>query len=508
MSIRSFLSGFDVFVLWYFVALSTSYLVLIAIASIEVAHLSRRAGIVGYDDIFSNPLTPPVSVIVPAHNEEAVIVESVRAMLALQYSEFEVVVVDDGSTDATFARLRDAFDLQRIERAIPHQVPTIGEITAVYAPLSGEPLVVVRKTSSGRRSDAVNAGIDLARYPLVCMVDADSILDEKALLHVVKPFVDDPEHVVAAGGVIRIANGASIYRGRVEEAKQSSKWLVRIQTVEYVRSFLLGRLGWSRLGSLLIISGAFGVFRRDVVIDAGGLDLHSLGEDAELVTTIHEHLRDKGRSYRIVFVPDPVCWTEAPESLSQLATQRRRWSRGLAQLLRKHRTMIANRRYGSVGLLALPYYVAFELLGPVVEAFSLFALAAGLATGAVTPWFAALFALAAVGYGLIVSLCALAIEEFAFHRYHRWSDLHRSFAAALAENLGYRQLHAWWRLRGIYDEVRGREGNWGVMVRQGFGETVDTREATDDAPPVAPAPAPATSSDGSAGPRPDVVELT
>jgi cellulose synthase/poly-beta-1,6-N-acetylglucosamine synthase-like glycosyltransferase len=464
----SVLRDFDVFVLVYFVVLNSSYLMLIAIASVDVARSTRRSRFAFHDDIFANPLTPPVSIIVPAHNEETVIVDSVRAMLALQYSEFEVIVVDDGSTDGTFDVLRDAFALRKVDRVVPRQVPTIGETTAVYASGNGDPLVVARKVGAGRRSDACNAGIDLARYPLVCMVDADSILEERALLSVVKPFVDDPTRVVAAGGVIRVANGAAVYRGRIEDARHAPGWLPRIQSVEYIRSFLLGRLGWSRLRSLMIISGAFGVFRRDVVLSVGGLDPDSLGEDAELVTTIHEHLRTEKRDYRVVFVPQPVCWTEVPDSLSQLAKQRRRWSRGLAQLVRKHRRMVGNPRYGSIGTVALPYYVAFELLGPVVELFGVLAVIAGLALGVVDLWFAAVFAAAAVGYGLFVSCCALTIEELAFHRYHRWSDLQRSFAAALLENIGFRQLHAWWRLRGLYDEVRGRDAAWGQMLRRGF----------------------------------------
>ncbi len=485
MTPAGILRAFDTFVLVYFVFLNSSYLLLIGIASIDVARSTRRSSFGFYDDIFANPLTPPVSIIVPAHNEETVIVDSVRAMLALQYSEFEVIVVDDGSTDGTFDALDAAYGLRKLDRVVPHQVPTIGEITSVYAATGGDPLVVARKVGAGTRSDACNAGIDLARYPLVCMVDADSILEERALLSVVKPFVDDPERVVAAGGVIRVANGAAVYRGRIEDARHASGWLPRIQSVEYIRSFLLGRLGWSRLRSLMIISGAFGVFRRDVVLAVGGLDPESLGEDAELVTTIHEHLRNENRDYRVVFVPEPVCWTEVPDSLSQLGKQRRRWSRGLAQLLRKHRRMVGNPRYGSIGLAALPYYVAFELLGPVVELLGVLAVCAGLALGVVDPWFAAVFAAAAVGYGLFVSCCALTIEEFAFHRYHRWSDLQRSFFAALIENIGFRQLHAWWRLCGLYDEVRGRDAAWGQMVRRGFqpatGEPAVAATTIDDA---------------------------
>jgi cellulose synthase/poly-beta-1,6-N-acetylglucosamine synthase-like glycosyltransferase len=479
------LYAFNVLALGYYLVLNTTYLILILIASLDVVRTVRRARFQSYDDIFANPLTPPVSIIIPAHNEATVIVDSVRAMLALRFSEFEVIVVDDGSTDDTFAVLQSAFALRRIEKVIPGQVVTVGAITEVFASPS-EPLTVVRKVGAGRRSDAVNAGVDIARYPLVCMVDADSILEEHALLSVVKPFVDDPERVVATGGLVRVANGASIYRGRVEDARHSHRWLARIQHVEYIRSFLLGRLGWSQLDSLLIISGAFGVFRRDVVLEVGGLDPDSLGEDAELVATIHEYMRDNRRDYRIVFVPEPVCWTEVPESLSQLAKQRERWSRGLLQLMRKHRRMIGNPRYGRLGTLSLPYHLAFEVLGPVIEVLAVFALIAGLVTGAVTLSFAALFAFVAVGYGLFVSACALTIEELAFRRYRRWSDLQRSIAAACAENLGYRQLNSWWRLRGLIAELRRADGEWGQMERTGFGTAPSRVDATksDEPDPV------------------------
>jgi cellulose synthase/poly-beta-1,6-N-acetylglucosamine synthase-like glycosyltransferase len=468
MNLSSLLEVFSIAALWYYVVLNSTYLILIFLASIDVARRMRRATLIAYDDIFSNPLSPPISIIVPAHNEEKVIVDSVRGMLALHYSELEVIVVDDGSTDATFSLLQEAYALEPIDRVRPGQVPTIGEVFEVYGSAKGEPLIVVRKVTSGLRADAVNAGIDFARYPLLCIVDADSILEETALLRVAQPFVDDPERVIATGGVVRVANGSAVYRGRIEDFRHSRHRLARIQSVEYIRSFLLGRLGWSRLDSLLVISGAFGLFRRDVVLQVGGLDLDSLGEDAELVVTLHEHMRTQNRDYRIVFVPQPVAWTEVPETLSQLGRQRRRWSRGLLQIMRKHRRMIGNRRFGRIGLLAMPYYFLFELLAPVIEVLGLVALGAGLLLGAVDVSMALWFAVAALAYGVFVSVCALTVEEFAFHRYHRWTDLMRSFAAAVAENIGYRQLHACWRLAGLVDEVTGRRKTWGVMSRRGF----------------------------------------
>jgi cellulose synthase/poly-beta-1,6-N-acetylglucosamine synthase-like glycosyltransferase len=247
-----------------------------------------------------------------------------------------------------------------------------------------------------------------------------------------------------------------------------SGWMARIQVLEYLRSFLLGRTGWSRLGGLLIISGAFGLFRRDVLLEIGGLDLDCIGEDAELVARLHHHLRRQRRPYRIVFVAEPVSWTEVPPDRATLARQRRRWSLGLAEVLRRHRTMIANPRYGRIGLLVLPYYVAFELLGPVVELFGVAAVIAGFALGLLNVQFALLFSLFAFGYGVLLSIAAVTVEEFSFHRYRRWNDLAVAAVAAVLENLGYRQLHALWRLHGLLDAARGNRVSWGTMPRAGF----------------------------------------
>jgi cellulose synthase/poly-beta-1,6-N-acetylglucosamine synthase-like glycosyltransferase len=478
--LRDAITDFNWFVLAYFALLSSSYLLMIAIAAVDVARWLRRFGFAGHDDNFANPLTPGVSVLVPAYNEEITIVESVRAMLALKYPEFEVIVVDDGSTDETFARLAEAFELVEVPRVIPAELPTIGRVISTHAPASGAALLVVRKENARRRADALNVALGAARQPLVCMVDADSLLEGEALLRVVKPFIDDPR-VVGTGGVIRTANGCRVEGGRVVHAAMPRRWIERVQVLEYLRSFLLGRTGWSRLGALLIISGAFGVFRRDVVVEAGGMDLNTLAEDAELVLKIHRTMRGQRRDYRIAFVPEPVCWTEVPHTTAVLARQRRRWSQGLAEVLWKHRDMMANPRYGRIGLFTLPYYLLFELLGPVLETAGLAVVIASFALGIVNLPFALVFAGVAFGYGMFVSDVAVAVEEFSFHRYRRWRDLATAALAAALENLGYRQAHSWWRLQGLWRFLRGRESHWGVMTRVGFAP----------APPPAPGSAPA-----------------
>jgi cellulose synthase/poly-beta-1,6-N-acetylglucosamine synthase-like glycosyltransferase len=461
------LSAFDLGVLLYFVAINTSYLVLITVAAMEFARLLRRVPFAGYDEAYASPLTLPVSVVVPAYNERVGIIESVRGMLSLRYPQLEIVVVDDGSTDDTVQLLSRAFELRRVPRRVPSDIATRGEVLEVLMSAI-VPLTVVRTTNSGR-SDSLNTGVNIARYPLVCFVDADSILDPEALLTVGKPFADDPARVVATGGVVRIVNDCSVSYGRVVDVRVPSTWLPRIQVVEYLRAFLMGRTGWSRLRTLTIISGAFGMFRRDVVVDVGGLDPTNLGEDFDLVTRIHRRMHEQRRPYRVVFVAEPVVWTEAPSTLEVLRRQRKRWHRGLAQTLWRHRTMIGNPRYGRIGLLGLPYLVVFELFAPVLELLGLVAMVVGLVVGAINVPFAVLFALVAFGYSFFLTMASLTLEEFSFHRYRRWSDLGWLVLATLAENIGYRQLTAVWRLEGLWEQLRGRGYEWGAMARVGFG---------------------------------------
>jgi cellulose synthase/poly-beta-1,6-N-acetylglucosamine synthase-like glycosyltransferase len=328
--------------------------------------------------------------------------------------------------------------------------------------------VVVRKESVGSKGDASNAGINAARFPIVGVTDADAVLDEESLLRVVKPFVDDPRRTIATGGTVRAVNGSTMHRGRVVEARMPRSWLARVQVIEYLRSFLLGRTGWSRLRGLLIISGAFGMFRRDLLVELGGFRHGAIGEDVDLVARMHRLMRERRQPYRIEFVSEPICWTEVPESFAVLGRQRRRWSRGLAEVLWTHRRMIGNPRYGRIGVVVMPYYLMFELLGPAIELLGLVSALLGFIFGLLDPGFAALFFAVALGYGILLSIASLLVEELSYHRYERWRDLGLAVIVAVAENIGFRQVHAWWRLQGLWQAVRNRRPEWGVMTRTGF----------------------------------------
>lgn len=450
-------------ILGYFFALNGFYLLLYAISFVEVLDYTRREVFGGYSELFASNYAPPISVIVPAYNEEATIAASVRSFLSLRYPVFEVIVVNDGSKDRTVEILLEEFDLRESDQPLRMQLET-RPIRSVYASPS-ERLTLVDKDNGGK-ADALNTGICAANYPLVCCIDADIILEEDALLRVARPMIESKK-VVAVGGIVRVANGCEVDSGRVVAVKTPRAALPNFQVVEYLRSFLAGRTGWSVLNSLLIISGAFGVFRREDVISVGGYLHDTVGEDMEIVTRMHRMLRENDRDYRISFVPDPVAWTEVPTTLRVLRRQRDRWHRGLIDTLIRHRKMLFNPRYGMVGTLAMPYFLLFELLGPVVELFGYIALVLGLALGILNFEFAIAFFVAAVALGTLLSVAAVFLEELRMRRYPRWEDVVKLTFYGVIENFGYRQLVTFWRVMAIVSFLR-KNRDWGAMEHRGF----------------------------------------
>ncbi len=472
-TLRTISEAFTVSMLIYFAVLNAIYTLLVWLGWRGIRDYVRRRRMIDYETMTSSKLTLPISIVAPAHNEEPVIVEAVRALLGARYPEFEVVVVNDGSTDRTLEILVEAFAMLRVER-VPRARLATEPIRAVYASALHPRLVVIDKAQGGK-ADAINAGLTFARYPLFCCIDSDTVIEDDALVRLVRPFQTHPE-TIACGGVVRIVNGSTVEAGRVSEARTPKSALVNVQIVEYLRAFMIGRVGWSKLGALMIISGAFGLFRRDLVIEAGGYDPTTVGEDAELVVRLHRRCREARRPYRVVFVADPVCWTEAPATLRVLARQRNRWHRGLLEVLRKHRTMLCNPRYGVVGMFALPYFVVFEALGPLLEVFAYVNIVTALGLGWVAPLTAVLFFALAVLYGLMLSFGALLVEEHAFRRYRAWRCTIRLMGAAVLENFGYRQLSTLMRAAAFVTLLRGQAG-WGQMPRAGYAPATAAADA-------------------------------
>lgn len=458
-----------VITLAYFAILNGIYGAFTVIAARSLTKHLRRHSYAALQEAFESPFTPGISVILPAYNEEAGIVESVRSLLALRYPVYEIIVVSDGSTDATMDRLRAAFEIVPAQRALRSSIVT-QPVQASYVSRRHRNLWVLEKLNGGK-ADAMNAGINGASHPYVCVIDADALIEPDALLEVAAPILDDPDRVVATGGIVRIANGCTIDHGRVTEVRLPTSRLAVAQVIEYFRAFLIGRVGWTSLNALLIISGAFGLFRRDAIEEVGGFWTDTVGEDMELVVRMHRHFRERAIPYRIAFVPDPVCWTEAPEDLHSLSRQRRRWHRGLGQTLWRHRRAIGNPRYGSFGLLALPYFLVFEFLGPIVEVLGPPLTIVAFILGELSVVFLVAFLVIAFLLGIALTTAALALEEFNFQRHTSGREVLRMLVYAVVENVGYRQLNDLWRMLALVDLARRKQG-WGTQVRRGIGNVV------------------------------------
>jgi cellulose synthase/poly-beta-1,6-N-acetylglucosamine synthase-like glycosyltransferase len=464
MTTPVFIEAVTVFVLVYFVAMNLGYLVLNALSLASLWRGQQERVLDDLPQVYSG-LDPAISLLVPAYNEEASIADSIRSMLQLNYANVEIVVINDGSKDGTLAVLQREFALEPFPQAMHERLAT-QPVRAVYRSRLHPTLRVIDKDNGGK-ADSLNAGINLASHELFCGVDADSILERDSLQKVVKPFQRDPR-VVASGGTVRVANGCDIEGGFLTRVNLPRNLWALFQVVEYLRAFLFGRLGWSQLNAMLIISGAFGLFRKDVVIEVGGYKPKTIGEDMELVVRLHRHLRAQGRDYRIEFVPDPVCWTEAPEDMQTLRNQRIRWQRGLSESLVPHMGLMFNRRGGAPGWLAFPFMVVFEWLGPIVELGGYLFMAFAWAYGLVSWEAFAIFLFVAIGLGILLSVSGLLLEEMAFHLYPRLGQLGLLAGVIVLENLGYRQLNSWWRLVGLWRWATQREARWGEMKRKGL----------------------------------------
>lgn len=412
-------------------------------------------------------VAPPIALIVPAYNEELNVVESVHSMLALEYPNFEVIVVNDGSRDGTLERLVEGFRLVKFHRpyedALEHQ-----PVRGLYSSPMNERLIVIDKQNGGK-ADAQNAGINVCRAPIFCVIDGDSILEPDALMRAAQPFIDDPERTIAVGGTIRIANGSRIESGRVREVGLPKNLLPLFQVIEYLRSFLMARLAWSRINTLMLVSGAFGVFLRAEVVAVGGFTRGSMGEDLDLVIKLHRHMLDKGRKYRIQFIPEPVCWTEAPESLAVLGRQRSRWQRGALECFFRYRSMLFNPRYGRVGFLGFGHMLIVDVLGPIAEVLGYILIPAFCLLGILSFQYLLAFTALIFVYGVCVSVCSLILEEAELQRFPRASHLVVLTVAAVIENFGYRQLNNFWRVKGWWQYLRADQ-NWGEMTRTGLSE--------------------------------------
>ena len=446
-----------------------SYLLLGIASALALRKYLRKNSYVNYNSLVLSPLSPKITIIAPAFNESKTIIDNVRTLLSLYYNNFEVIIVNDGSTDNTFEKIREAYDLVRVNYFFDYRIPC-EKIRGVYK--SKDPsynrLTVLDKNNGGK-ADALNAGINISRSNLVVTIDADSIIEADSILKLVKPFLEEKEKkVIGTGGVIRIVNSCDVERGHIREINLPEQFLPRLQVLDYTRAFLLGRMAWSQLDGLMLISGAMGMFDRETVIKAGGYSIKTVGEDMELVLRMRRYMAEHDSKYEVTYIPDPLCWTEVPSDLKSMRKQRTRWTRGLVESLWTHRKMLFNMNYGRLGMLGYPYWLLFEWASPLI-AFSGILYTVFLAvTGSLNlPFFLLLFLFV---YTFAVSLTTWAIlfEEITFHKYRRKRDVMRLIGTAMLEPFFY-PVHTYFAVRGNLESMRGKKG-WGKAERSGFHE--------------------------------------
>ncbi|XKF72361.1 glycosyltransferase [Cytobacillus firmus] len=458
------LVGFAAFIAVFMVLVISFYSIILVISVFQLRKeylLNRNQT---FDEYMNESFAKPVSIIVPAYNEEAGVVASVRSLLSIDYPSFEIIVVNDGSKDDTIEKMITHYQMKEINPAVRKQVETKA-VKKVYQSASLPNLFLIDKENGGK-ADALNAGINFSHFPYFCSLDGDSVLERDAFLKVMKPILDSDGEVIASSGSIRIANGCEIQDGNILKVGLAREPLVIMQIIEYLRAFLMGRIGLSRHNLLLIVSGAFGVFSKQWVIDAGGYKTNTVGEDMELVVRLHRLIRDKKQKKKIVYVPDPVCWTEVPESTTYLRRQRRRWHRGLFESLWTHRKMTFNPKYGLIGFISFPYFWIVEFLGPIVELLGYIYVVISLFLGGIYLEFAILIFLLSCLYGSLFSMAAVLLEEWSLRKFPKISDLIKLFFYSLTETLWYRPLTVFWRCEGIWQLVKG-DTSWGEMKRKG-----------------------------------------
>ena len=451
---------------WYYLATNLAYLAMLIIALKTSAQHQRRLESHRLSWFRDAPMTPPITIIAPAHNEEASIRVAIRNLLELDYPELEIIVVNDGSKDRTLEELREEFCLRRV-RAVYIPVTKSAPVRGLYRSDVDSRLVVVDKQSAGSKADAVNAGLNAATSPYVCIVDADSVLERDALLRIMVPVLEDPKRVVAVGGIVRVLNGSELENGQLQRVRLPRKSLEAIQVIEYLRAFLIGREAWAQGNMLMIISGAFGLFRTDLVRSIGGYRASSIGEDLDLVARLHRHLREKAVDYEIRFVPDPMCWTEAPSDLRSLGRQRARWQKGLLDVLWPNRDMLFRPRYGRIGCFALPYLWLFELFAPVMETVGIMTIILAASLGVLSREFFLQFLIFGYAFATVISMGSVLQEEITYKRYNDWKDVVRLVSYCFLEHFPYRQMHMLWRLQGLWQYLRG-DHEWKPLKRKGL----------------------------------------
>jgi cellulose synthase/poly-beta-1,6-N-acetylglucosamine synthase-like glycosyltransferase len=472
--LKIFIVDFNYYLAYYSIAVNAIYIALLILSFFQVNQQSKRWGLKRITMLFKKRIMPTASIIAPAFNEEMTIIESANSLLNLKYPDYELIIVNDGSSDQTMERLIRYFDLVRVDFEYQDKLKT-KSIRGVYINRSMPKLIVVDKENGGK-ADSLNAGINISTKDYFCCIDADSLLERDALLKLASLTLDQGIETPALGGNIFPVNGCIVERGEIKKINIPSNKIARFQNIEYIRAFMAGRLGWASLNSLLIISGAFGLFRKDRIVSIGGYltssgkyEKDTVGEDMELVVRISRLMRELGKRYQICYAYNANCWTEVPEDLKSLKRQRYRWHRGLIDIITFHKKMLFNPRYGRTGMLALPYYFIFEMIGPILEIEGYLMVVAAFILGLLNAEIALLLFISTVLMGVFISISALMIAE-KDTSYYKFKDLLILLLYAIVENFGPRQIFSFWRVSGFL-KMFGNQSGWGKATRKGFGNS-------------------------------------
>ncbi|HSZ71864.1 MAG TPA: glycosyltransferase [Cytophagaceae bacterium] len=463
--------GIDFFnwgILIFAITIMSSYLFLAAVSIMTLSTYLRRNSFVDYNVLLPSDQVPPVTLIAPAYNEGMTIEENVRSLLSLHYSNYEVIIVNDGSKDNSMEIMIRSYQLEKVNFAVNQRIAT-KEIRGIYKSTNPafKKLIVVDKMNGGK-SDALNVGINVSSFPYIACIDVDCVLEHDALLKMIKPFMEETSRrVIATGGVVRIANSCIVKSGRLLKVNLPEKFLPRVQVLEYIRAFLLGRMAWARLDGLLLISGAFGMFDKDIVIKAGGYNHKTVGEDMELVVRMRRYMLEQKIPYTVSYIPDPLCWTEAPDNYTILGKQRNRWTRGTMETLWLHRKMFLNPKYKVLGLLSYPYWFCYEYLAPIIEFLGIIYTLILAEFGMINWKFFFLLLIFVYTFAVMFSLLSLLTEEYTFRQYRRKSDFIKLVGTAMLEPIIFHPFVVYAAIRGNIDKMRGAKG-WGDMVRAGF----------------------------------------
>ncbi|MGO4905238.1 glycosyltransferase family 2 protein [Flavobacterium sp. W20_MBD1_R3] len=454
----------------YSITAIVSYLLLAFISAIETIEYKRKNSFVNYKEILSSNIAPSISIIAPAHNESLNIVENVRSLLSNHYVNYDVIVVNDGSQDDSLEKLIQVYDLVPVALLINEQIQTKPLRKGIYKSTNPafEKLIIVDKENGGK-SDALNMGLNISNSKYVACIDVDCLLLEDSLQKMIKPFLETTDRrVIAAGGVIRISNSCVVKDGKLQDVNFPKKLLEQGQILEYIRAFLLGRMAWSRLNGLLVISGAFGLFDKKIAIRVGGYDTRTVGEDMELVVRMRAYMEEKKKKYKVAYIPDPLCWTEAPDNYKTFISQRNRWTRGTIETLRRHRKVGFNPKYRALGILSYPYWFFFERLAPVIEVAGLLYFGILTVFNLVRWDYSLAFIILAYLFTVFFSLISLITEELTYHQYKKKGTGIKLLLIVFLEPFVNHPFILFAAIQGNIDYYFNKNKKWGEMKRKGM----------------------------------------